>query len=109
MIATRYDELEAWQLANELKQKVYALVEGSSARSDVRFREQIRDSAASATSNLAEGFGYFRHPEFAKHTRIANASLHETHAHLADGVDRRHWSPADTAPLQGLAARDQGV
>lgn len=67
------------------------------------------DSAASAPGNLSEGFGYFRHPEFAKHVRIANASLHETHNHLGDGVDRKHWTMNDAIPLQRLAKRAIGA
>lgn len=57
--ARRYEELVAWQLANELKRKVYALVDQSSARDDRRFCEQIKDSAASAPRNLAEGFACY--------------------------------------------------
>lgn len=109
MGARRYQELDAWQLANELKLAVYALVDRSSASTDRRFCDQIKDSAASATSNLAEGFGCYRHPEFARYTRIAKASLTETHNHLADGADRRHWSPEQAGLLQTLADRAVGA
>ncbi len=105
----RYEELVAWQLANELKQKVYALVDQSTARDDRRFCDQIKDSAASAPRNLAEGFACYRHPEFARYTRIAKASLTETHNHLGDGVDRRHWPPQDAEPLKELANRAVGA
>src|SRR5262245_48184631 len=66
----RYQDLVAWQLANELKKKIYVLVDSTSARDDHRFAEQIKDSAASAPRNLSEGFGCYRHPEFARYTRI---------------------------------------
>jgi four helix bundle protein len=105
----RYKDLVAWQLADDLKRKVYALVDGTSARDDRRFAEQIRDSAASAPRNLSEGFGCFRHPEFARYTRVAKASLTETDNHLGDGVDRGHWSPRDAEPLRGLADRAIGA
>ena len=84
----RYEDFVAWRLANELKQNVYELVARTTARDDRRFCDQITDSAASAPRNLAEGFGCYRHPEFARYTRIAKASLVETHNHLGDGVDR---------------------
>jgi four helix bundle protein len=105
----RYTELVAWQLANELKQKVYALVDQSGARDDRRFCDQVTDAAASAARNLAEGFACYGHREFARYTRIAKASLVETHHHLADGVDRRHWSPREAAALQELADRATGA
>jgi len=105
----RYQDLVAWQLANELKQKVYALVDQTPAVSDRRFCDQIKDAAASASRNLAEGFGCYLHPEFARYTRVAKASLTETHNHLGDGVDRRHWTAVQAQPLQQLADRAQGA
>jgi four helix bundle protein len=94
----RYQDLVAWQLADELKKKVYELVDNSPACNDRRFCDQIKDSAASAPSNISEGFAYYRHGEFARHVRIAKASETETHNHLGDGVDRRYWSPGDAKP-----------
>ena len=105
----RYEELVAWQLANELKQRVYALVDHSTARDDRKFCDQIKDSAASGPSNLAEGFACYRHPEFARYVRLAKASLTETHNHLGDGVDRRHWPPQDAGTLKLLANRAVGA
>ena len=105
MVAKRYEELEAWQLSNELKRNVYAILASTSARDDWKFRDQITESAASAPANLAEGFGYYRHPEFAKHTRIAKASLMETQNHLGDGIDRGHWSEDRVGPLLKLVDR----
>jgi four helix bundle protein len=109
MVAHRYEELDAWQLANELKRKVYELVATTAAKSDFDFRNQIMESAASAPANLAEGFGYYRHPEFAKHTRIAKSSLMETQNHLGDGVDREHWPAERAQPLITLANRAIGA
>jgi len=109
MGAKRYQDLVAWQLANELKKKVYALIDASSARDDRKFCDQLKDSAASATRNLSEGFGCYRHPEFARYVRIAKSSLTETHNHLGDGVDRGHWPPQHAAPLQELADRAIGA
>src|SRR6266487_5748509 len=108
MIARRFEELEAWQLANAVKQQVYELIDTSNARSDRSFCEQIMESASSAPSNLSEGFGYYRHPEFAKHTRIAKSSLMETQNHLADGVDRKFWSAERARPIHELADRAIG-
>jgi len=109
MAVRRYSDLVAWQLANELKQKVYALIDQTAAREDRRFCDQLMDAAASAPRNLAEGFGCYRHPEFARYTRIAKSSLIETHNHLGDGVDRRYWSAQDAALLQSLADRATGA
>jgi four helix bundle protein len=83
----RYQDLDAWRLANELKREVYAL----------------------GPANLAEGFGCYRHPEFARYVRVARASLLETHNHLGDGVDRRFWSAEEATRLQTLADKAMGA
>ena len=101
----RYQDLLVWQLADELKKKVYELVDHSPARKDFRFCDQIKDSASSAPANIAEGFGCYYHKQFARYVRIGRASLHETHNHLGDGVDRRHWTQQQAVPLQDLADR----
>jgi four helix bundle protein len=104
MIATRYEELDAWRLADSLKKQVYAALETSAAKEHRGFCDQIRDSA-----NLAEGFGYYRHPEFAKHTRIAKASLHETQNHIGDGLDRKLWTMEKATEMHKLADRAIGA
>jgi four helix bundle protein len=105
MCAQRYEDLDAWQLADELKAKAYDLIDTSSARYDFKFRDQIRDSLSSATANISEGFGYYDHGLFAKHVRIALASEMETHNHLAEGVGRKHWTNEQAVPLQRLTKR----
>jgi len=109
MPVRRFEDLDAWKLANELKRQVYELLNRSGARRDRKYCDQITDSSASAPANLAEGFAYYRHPEFARHTRIAKASLMETQNHLRDGVDRDFWSTQDADPLLHLADRAIGA
>ena len=108
MPARRYEDLQAWQLANELKRRIYELIDTSVARRDGRFCDQLRGCASSAPANLAEGFGYYDHPLFGKHVRIAKASLDETRNHLKDGVDRRYWTDEEVAPLVELTNRATG-
>jgi four helix bundle protein len=96
----RFEDLDAWKLADELKKKVYALLDRSGAARDRRFYDQLTDSAASAPSNLSEGFGYYRHPEFAKHARIAKSSLMETQSHLEVSTPE---SPAPEPPAPAPA------
>lgn len=105
MSARKHEDLEAWQLANELKIEVYVLIKDGPACRDFEFRNQIRDSAASAAKNIAEGFGRFRHRVFAKFMEYAVGSLMETQDSLKDGVDRGHFTPERVAPAQKLAVR----
>src|SRR6185369_17062772 len=93
----RYEDLEAWQIADELKREVYALTETGSASRDFKFRDQIRASAASSTKNISEGFGRFRPAENAHFVEFSVASAMETKDSLKDGVDRGHFTPEGVA------------
>jgi len=66
VIARRYPDLECWQLANELKLRVYAFTAIEPAAWDRKYCAQIRDAARSAPRNIAEGFGRFWPREFAQ-------------------------------------------
>jgi four helix bundle protein len=101
----RYEDLVAWQLAYELQREIFALTATEPAFLDFRFRDQIRDSSASASRNIAEGFARFRPADFARFLRIARASLTETHHHLRDGRDRGYFAEADHARLSLLTGR----
>jgi four helix bundle protein len=103
--ARSFTELNAWKLANELKIGVYALIRSGGASRDLDFRDQIRNAAASAPRNIAEGFGRYAPKDFSQYLRIANGSLMETSNHLQDGIDRGYFEADAVAPLQTLARR----
>jgi len=102
---SRYEDLVVWQLANELQRAVFELTATGPASRDFKFRDQVRDSAASVTRNVAEGFGRFGDAEFACFLRVARGSLTETHNSLRDGHDRGYFTATEMAGLQRLAIR----
>jgi four helix bundle protein len=87
-MARRFTDLIAWQLARELKMRVYQLVKQPDVARDWKFVDQIVDAAASAPRNIAEGFGRFNKREFANFLKIAIASEQEVRNHFIDAVDR---------------------
>jgi len=103
--ASRYEDLVVWRLSKQLREGVLALTATGPASRDFRFRDQIRDSAASAARNIAEGFGRGGDAEFAAFLRIARGSLTETHNSLGDGRDRGYFTDVQTDGLQFLAGR----
>ena len=86
--------MRAWQLARAFKLGIYELIECEPLASDSRLCDQLREAAASAPSNISEGFGRFDPPDFARMVKIAKASLLECQNHLLDAVDRGHIAPA---------------
>src|SRR5262249_17957506 len=87
--ARRIEELNAWQLANELRDQVHALTAERRSVDDWNFRNQLRDAVSSVTCNIAEGFGRYRHREFAQFLNIARGSLLEVTDHVRDAVGGR--------------------
>jgi len=92
MVARRLEELIVYQLGDELRTKVYALTETTRVANDRKFCDQIRDAASSVTRNTAEGFGRYRHKEFAQFLTIARGSAFEVRDHLRDGFKRKYWT-----------------
>ena len=103
--AARCEDLIVWRLSKQLQLGVLALTATGPASRDFKFRNQVRDSAASATRNIAEGFGRGGDAEFAAFLRIARGSLTETHNSLRDGRDRGYFTDVQTDTLQFLAGR----
>jgi four helix bundle protein len=101
----RFEDLVAWQLAYQLQEEVFAFTALACASRDVSYCTQIRESARSATSNIAEGFGRYYPKEFARFLRIAGSSLHETKNHLHDGNNRHYLSDSEHDRLVRLALR----
>jgi four helix bundle protein len=107
--ARHFRELDCWQLANDLKLKVYAVSERPAIKRDFKYYEQIRDSAASGPRNIAEGFARRTHADFARVLDVARASLTECQNHLQDGVDRGYLKQAECDDLMVLAKRACGA
>jgi four helix bundle protein len=101
----RYEDLVCWRLAYELQREVWAITATGAVVRDFKFRDQIRDAAASAPRNIAEGFGRYRPAEFARFLDIARGSLTETHNHLRVGQDLGYFTVHDHSRLALLTGR----
>jgi four helix bundle protein len=104
-----FRELACWQLSNDLKVDIYRFADTAEVRKDFRFRDQIRDSAASAPRNIAEGFGRRTNKEFAHYLDIARGSLMECQNHLQDAKDRSYLADPDFNRMNSLAQRACGA
>ncbi|MEO7789407.1 MAG: four helix bundle protein [Vicinamibacterales bacterium] len=91
----RFEDLVAYQRSVELRDVVYDITHGGRVSADRRFRDQLRDSACSAPSNIAEGFSRYSPREFARFVAIARGSLAETQNHLKHGLRQGYFAPPD--------------
>jgi four helix bundle protein len=80
----KFEDLVAWKLAVQLQVLTDRYCEKPAIKRDFKFRDQLADAAASAPRNIAEGFGRFYHPDFARFARIAKGSEQEVLNHFLD-------------------------
>jgi four helix bundle protein len=73
------------------------------------YGDQLRDAAASAPRNIAEGFGHRTHADVARYLDVARASLGECQNHLQDAVDRGYLDPEEFTRLNALSERACGA
>ena len=93
-----FEDLRAWKSARVFKLAIYRLCEQPPLALDFKLRDQLRESAASAVSQIAEGFGRFYPDDNARFVAMAKASIIEAQNHLRDAVDRGHL--AESARLE---------
>jgi len=104
-VAKRFEDLVAWQLADELRARVVRFTSEPPILYDVKYCSHVREAASSVPSNIAEGFCRYGHRDFGRFLSIARASLAETQVRLKDGADRLYLSQAEHGELQALARR----
>jgi four helix bundle protein len=108
-MAKDFTELVAWQLARELKLRVYELVKRPQVARNFDFVRQICDAASSAPRNIAEGFGRFRPKQFAQFLKIATSSEHEVRNHFIDAFDLGYITASERDDYLALADRAIGA
>lgn len=78
-----YKKLKVWVKADDFVLQVYRATEGFPAAERYGLRSQIRRSAVSVPSNLAEGAGRDTDPQFQQFTRNALGSANEVEYQLS--------------------------
>src|SRR6185503_2815704 len=71
------EDIDAWQLARKFKIGVYKLIERDAIARDFELRDQLREAAAGAPSQISEGFGRFDPVDFARFVKMARGSIQE--------------------------------
>jgi four helix bundle protein len=88
MGAKTFQELAAWQLAAELRDKVIAAIERPPLCHHRELCDQLERAVEHAPGDIAEGFGRYYPREFARYLGIARSELMEAQNHL-DAAARR--------------------
>ncbi len=82
MAVRNYRDLIAWQRAMDFITQVYEQTKRFPADERFALTTQLRRSATSVASNIAEGEGRFSKPDFRRFLSIAHGSLREAETQL---------------------------
>jgi four helix bundle protein len=100
-VASRFEDLRAWQAARGLTIKVCALLRRREFSRDFALGDQIRRAAVSTMNNIAEGFDSASPTEFARFLRYASRSASEVQSCLHVARDQKY---IDESQFDGVYA-----
>ncbi len=92
-----YKDLIVWQKAMDLVDEIYTLVKVLPKEELFALSDQLRRSAVSIPSNIAEGYGRRGHKEFAQFLSIARGSLFELETQILIGIRQKLFPEAQCA------------
>ena len=98
MAVRNYKELIVWQKAMEVAEQAYRLVKLLPKEETYALSDQIRRSAISIPSNIAEGQARNSSKEFMKFLSIAKGSAAELETQLLLAVRIGYFTESDTLP-----------
>ncbi len=78
----KFEDLEIWQEARRLCQKIIVLVQTTELQKDYGLKDQIKRASGSVMDNIAEGFERAGNLEFRQFLSIAKGSAGETRSQL---------------------------
>jgi len=100
----RFEDIEAWQKARALTNRIYDLTAVGPFSRDFVLRDQIRRAAVSVMANIAEGFERGGDKEFGHFLAMAKGSCGEMRSHLHVALDRQYVTGEQHAEMCELAA-----
>ena len=100
-----FKDLVAWKVAVALRREVQPLCMRLLNAKDFRLHEQVREAARSAPRNIAEGFGRYKHKDFARLVRIGKASEVELLNHLHEAYESKYLSTDELDALDHSARK----
>ena len=106
MKVDRFEDLDAWKVARELSNLIYAFGRESGFARDYGFKDQIQRAAVSVMNNIAEGFERGSNKDFAKFLFIARASTGEVRSMLYLALDQKYITTEQFKEAYNLCVRE---
>lgn len=104
----RFEDMEAWQKARLLCQKIHRVATETELKNDFRLKDQISASSGYVMDNIAEGFGRGGNKEFLQFLEIANGSINEVQSQVYRLLDKNYISQNLFSELYPLCEEIKG-
>ena len=88
----KFEDLEIWQIARQLSDNVYSVIESGSFGKDFDIISQLRRSTGSCMDSIAEGHGRSGNREFVQFLTIVTGSANEVKSQLYRSLDRKYMT-----------------
>lgn len=102
---TKFEEIEAWQIAREMCKLVKKLTEKEKFNQDWELKKQIKASSGSAMDCIAEGFERGNKNEFVYFLGVAKGSTGEVRSQAYRALDWEYITEEERRNLDKLAWR----
>jgi len=109
MKITSFEDLDVWRKSRELVNEIYLVTKKQRFSKDFGLVDQIRRSAVSVMSNIAEGFERGSNVEFIRFLYIAKASCAETRSHLFIAFDQGYLTEDELENAKSFAKSVSGM
>ena len=109
MKITRFEDIQAWQLARELTRHVYAQTTASPFAKNFGLKDQIQRAAGSIMHNIAEGYDAESNAEFIRFLRYAKRSCSEVQSQLYVARDNDYLTREEFDSLYELTRRTRAA
>lgn len=94
-----FEDIEVWKRGHQVVLDIYHLSNTTKLNRDFGLRDQMRRSAVSITSNIAEGFDRNSNKEFAYFLNISKASASELRSQILIAKDLNYIHSEDAIRL----------
>ena len=98
----RFEDIESWQRGREVVKQIYSVTRVEPFSRDFALCNQIRRSAVSIISNIAEGFERDGNKEFVQYLTVAKGSCGEVRSQLYVAYDQNY---IDESMFEEISAR----
>jgi four helix bundle protein len=101
----RFEDIEAWQVARSLTDRIYQVTKTGVFAKDYGLKDRVCRAAVPIMANIAEGFDAGSGAEFARFLAYAQRSCSELQSELYVALDQHYVSNEEFTDIYDLAAK----